>query len=206
MAAAFRPLNSPVPTDCEMTDPDHNSSPLHPSPALPSVPAVSEAPVKLDVPSTPSAGLPASPVPSPSIVRSSDEATTPTRATFSSSPASSLPASQKPLPSSPFPQLVQIPDSADPASASRQPRRQNSLHSRKSGESEDVDMDESDPDPTAAGEEPAASDDESLNDAASRSGGTAKKKKSQRFYCTEFPPCSLSFTRSEHLARHIRSV
>ncbi|KAL4884652.1 hypothetical protein BJY04DRAFT_168584 [Aspergillus karnatakaensis] len=31
-----------------------------------------------------------------------------------------------------------------------------------------------------------------------------KKKKGQRFYCTEFPPCNLSFTRSEHLARHIR--
>ncbi|KAL2868359.1 uncharacterized protein BJX67DRAFT_55179 [Aspergillus lucknowensis] len=32
----------------------------------------------------------------------------------------------------------------------------------------------------------------------------SKKKKGQRFYCTEFPPCNLSFTRSEHLARHIR--
>ena len=31
-----------------------------------------------------------------------------------------------------------------------------------------------------------------------------KKKKSQRFYCTDYPPCNLSFTRSEHLARHIR--
>ncbi|KAL4772118.1 hypothetical protein BDW60DRAFT_43935 [Aspergillus nidulans var. acristatus] len=31
-----------------------------------------------------------------------------------------------------------------------------------------------------------------------------KKKKGQRFYCTDFPPCNLSFTRSEHLARHIR--
>ncbi|KAL3479151.1 hypothetical protein BJX99DRAFT_85464 [Aspergillus californicus] len=32
----------------------------------------------------------------------------------------------------------------------------------------------------------------------------SKKKKGQRFYCTDFPPCTLSFTRSEHLARHIR--
>ncbi|EPQ61868.1 BgtA-20852 [Blumeria graminis f. sp. tritici] len=31
-----------------------------------------------------------------------------------------------------------------------------------------------------------------------------KKGKPQRFYCDEYPPCSLSFTRSEHLARHIR--
>ena len=33
-----------------------------------------------------------------------------------------------------------------------------------------------------------------------------KKKKGQRFYCKDYPPCNLSFTRSEHLARHIRSV
>ncbi|KAF9889170.1 hypothetical protein FE257_007659 [Aspergillus nanangensis] len=32
----------------------------------------------------------------------------------------------------------------------------------------------------------------------------SKKKKGQRFYCTDYPPCNLSFTRSEHLARHIR--
>jgi hypothetical protein len=35
---------------------------------------------------------------------------------------------------------------------------------------------------------------------------SAKKKKSQRFFCTDYPPCNLSFTRSEHLARHIRYV
>ncbi|KAL9625549.1 MAG: hypothetical protein Q9160_000262 [Pyrenula sp. 1 TL-2023] len=35
------------------------------------------------------------------------------------------------------------------------------------------------------------------------SGRPSKKKKGQRFFCTEFPPCNLSFTRSEHLARHI---
>ena len=34
----------------------------------------------------------------------------------------------------------------------------------------------------------------------------SKKKKGQRFFCTDFPPCQLSFTRSEHLARHIRYV
>lgn len=32
----------------------------------------------------------------------------------------------------------------------------------------------------------------------------SKKKKGQRFFCTDWPPCALSFTRSEHLARHIR--
>lgn len=32
----------------------------------------------------------------------------------------------------------------------------------------------------------------------------SKRKKGQRFFCTGYPPCNLSFTRSEHLARHIR--
>lgn len=35
-------------------------------------------------------------------------------------------------------------------------------------------------------------------------GSTTRKKKGQRFFCTGYPPCNLSFTRSEHLARHIR--
>jgi C2H2 transcription facotor len=34
--------------------------------------------------------------------------------------------------------------------------------------------------------------------------GSSRKKKGQRFFCTGYPPCNLSFTRSEHLARHIR--
>jgi C2H2 transcription facotor len=32
----------------------------------------------------------------------------------------------------------------------------------------------------------------------------SRKRKGQRFFCVDYPPCSLSFTRSEHLARHIR--
>ncbi|KAI9811789.1 MAG: hypothetical protein M1826_003100 [Phylliscum demangeonii] len=52
------------------------------------------------------------------------------------------------------------------------------------------------------------SDDDPLpsdNDEEGADGGRpSKKKKGQRFYCTGFPPCNLSFTRSEHLARHIR--
>ncbi|KAK5075916.1 Up in starvation [Lithohypha guttulata] len=35
-------------------------------------------------------------------------------------------------------------------------------------------------------------------------GSASRKKKGQRFFCTGYPPCNLSFTRSEHLARHIR--
>jgi hypothetical protein len=44
------------------------------------------------------------------------------------------------------------------------------------------------------------------SDQETEAGGAppSKKKKGQRFFCTDFPPCNLSFTRSEHLARHIR--
>lgn len=62
-------------------------------------------------------------------------------------------------------------------------------------DSMDMEMDDSD-------ECVDGSDGESVNG----DGTKSKKKKSQRFYCTEYPPCNLSFTRSEHLARHIRYV
>jgi hypothetical protein len=57
-----------------------------------------------------------------------------------------------------------------------------SVHSHQSSDSQDIDMDDGDDDGKPS----------------------RKKKKGQRFYCTDFPPCNLSFTRSEHLARHIR--
>ncbi|KAI5863854.1 hypothetical protein GGS23DRAFT_516818 [Durotheca rogersii] len=117
---------------------------------------------------------------------------TPTKSSFS----------QRPLPTSPFPQAVQIPESIEEKQISKQPpKRENSQHSRKSrGGSEDMDMDDSDGE-THGGDDGAGSDDESVNADGSKSN---KKKKSQRFYCTDYPPCNLSFTRSEHLARHIR--
>ena len=69
---------------------------------------------------------------------------------------------------------------------------QNSIQS--SAAVEDIDMDNSD-------EDQDGSDNDTENGDPGRS---SKKKKGQRFFCTEFPPCNLSFTRSEHLARHIR--
>ena len=123
-----------------------------------------------------------------------DDATTPTKATFGSGAL----AAQKPLPTSPFPDAVQIPEAAD----TMVPQRENSQTSRKSRDSDEMDMDDSDGE-TGAGDDGAGSDDESVNADGTRS---SKKKKSQRFYCTDYPPCSLSFTRSEHLARHIRYV
>lgn len=62
-----------------------------------------------------------------------------------------------------------------------------------------MEMDDSDGEDHHA-DDGVVSDDESVNG----DGTKSKKKKSQRFYCTDYPPCSLSFTRSEHLARHIR--
>lgn len=130
---------------------------------------------------------PRTPRPSTAPRRSSlhahDDAATPTRASFGTAVRG-----QQPLPSNPFPPDIQAPDPAPDRSA-KPPSRRDSM---------DVDADDSDAEP---GQDDAASDDESVNADDSKSG---KKKKSQRFYCTDFPPCSLSFTRSEHLARHIR--
>jgi hypothetical protein len=119
---------------------------------------------------------------------SRDDATTPTRANVGAL------ASQRPLPtSSPFPSAITVPSNDEPKKAPL--NRGDSQHSTKSRESADVDMDD---EGDEEGEE--GSEDESVNDDGTRT----KKKKSQRFYCTDYPPCSLSFTRSEHLARHIR--
>ncbi|KAK5116916.1 hypothetical protein LTR62_006637 [Meristemomyces frigidus] len=75
--------------------------------------------------------------------------------------------------------------------------KRDSLHiSAQCSHDEDVDMGERDED----GNE----DDDSDNESTTSDGRPSKKKKGQRFFCTEFPPCQLSFTRSEHLARHIR--
>ena len=120
------------------------------------------------------------------------DATTPTRATFATAMNS-----QMPLPTTPFSQAVRVPENAEP---SKPPQSETSQSSRKSIESEDVEMDDSDG-VGDNGEEGGGSDDESVNADGSRS---SKKKKSMRFYCLDYPPCNLSFTRSEHLARHIR--
>jgi C2H2 transcription facotor len=118
-----------------------------------------------------------------------DDATTPTRATFSAL------SSQRPLPASPFPAAVSVPETAEVEK--EPPARHDSQRSTKSRDSEDVDMDDSEDGQEGSDEE------ESVNADGTRS---TKKKKSQRFWCTDYPPCNLSFTRSEHLARHIRCV
>lgn len=74
--------------------------------------------------------------------------------------------------------------------------RRSSHQSMQSIGSQDIEMDDE-------------NDDEGNSDAESvdgEPGRPSKKKKGLRFFCTDYPPCSLSFTRSEHLARHIRYV
>ena len=103
---------------------------------------------------------------------------------------------QRPLPSSPFSSSFQV--QHQPLGTTRPgiANRGDSSRSIQSTESLDIDMDESD-------EGDGGSDAESID---LETGRPSKKKKGQRFFCTEFPPCKLSFTRSEHLARHIRYV
>lgn len=115
-------------------------------------------------------------------------ATTPTRSSF-------LPSGGKrALPTSPFgPSFAtapQTPARSQPGTLSRG----DSHRSIQSAGSHDIDMDDSD-------EGDDGSDAESVED---ETGRPSKKKKGQRFFCSDYPPCTLSFTRSEHLARHIR--
>ena len=94
---------------------------------------------------------------------------------------------QRPLPTSPFP------GSATPERPDGGMQRGSSQRSVVSSNPDSMDVDDS-------GDEQNASGDET------EGGKSSKRKKGQRFFCTDFPPCNLSFTRSEHLARHIRYV
>ena len=127
--------------------------------------------------------------PPPAPAKDESGPTTPTRHSFGAS-------AKRALPTSPFNKPFPAPQ--QPASQTHQDHltRADSHRSVHSTGSQDVDMDDSD-----EGEE--GSDAESMDD---ETGRPLKKKKGQRFYCTDFPPCNLSFTRSEHLARHIRYV
>ena len=110
---------------------------------------------------------------------------TPTRHSFGGLPG------QRPLPNSPIDTSSTF---REQASGETSLKRESSILSRAS---QDIEMGlEGDSDEDLDG-----SEDESIAD---ESGRPSKKKKGQRFFCTDYPPCQLSFTRSEHLARHIR--
>ncbi|KAF2227755.1 hypothetical protein BDZ85DRAFT_7256 [Elsinoe ampelina] len=110
------------------------------------------------------------------------EVSTPTKDDFGGVPG------QRPLPTTPF-------SPSDIANTPDADKSDNDAVTTRSGQqkedSEDVEM---------------ADDGEmdSENDSNASDSKPRKKKKGQRFFCTDFPPCNLSFTRSEHLARHIR--
>lgn len=116
--------------------------------------------------------------------------TTPTRLNFGGV------SGQRPLPTSPFPSSFPTQQPSVNPSNPRLFNREHSHQSAQSAGSQDIDMDMSD-------EGEGASDDDDID---AETGRPSKKKKGQKFYCTDFPPCNLSFTRSEHLARHIRCV
>ncbi|KAK3367767.1 hypothetical protein B0H63DRAFT_86047 [Podospora didyma] len=196
MAAAFRPVNHPLiaadlmKEDTQTTQATQETpitaSPMTPRPSTASSQSPQPQPQsQQESQPEPQQLQQLQPRPQPQS-HAMDEAATPTRANFGTNAL----ASQKPLPTSPFPESVHVPEPSEQNNL----KRGNSLHSRKSKDSDDMDMDDSD------GEGIEGSDDESVN----ADGTKSKKKKSQRFFCTDYPPCHLSFTRSEHLARHIR--
>jgi hypothetical protein len=96
---------------------------------------------------------------------------------------------QKPLPSLPEPTVNNHPDSHMGAT-DLVPKKDEPEVVKAEDDDEDIEMEDAN--------SPKDSE-ESVDD-----GKGNKKKKGQRFYCSDYPPCALSFTRSEHLARHIR--
>lgn len=118
-----------------------------------------------------------------------DESTpnTPTRHSFGGL------TGQRPLPTAPFSSSVTPQQSGTARPRPGALTREDSHRSVRSTGSQDVEMDDSE-----------GGEDGSGDESGGESGRPSKKKKGQRFFCTEFPPCTLSFTRSEHLARHIR--
>lgn len=112
---------------------------------------------------------------------------TPTRHDFGGIPG------QRALPTTPF-SPSQLSEVRTPSSLARGESHR-SVHSHASNDSGDVEM---------ADDDEEDEDDSDNDSVTSDTNRPRKKKKGQRFFCTDFPPCQLSFTRSEHLARHIR--
>lgn len=151
---------------------------------------LTENPPEATTPTTPRAPIPTPARPAPAAPvedPSQSVSNTPTTVNFGGVNG------QRPLPSSPFSNALSSPHQSINDASPELLTRGDSHRSIHSTGSQDVDMDDSDGDDMG-------SDTESID----ADGRPSKKKKGQRFFCTEFPPCKLSFTRSEHLARHIR--
>lgn len=121
-------------------------------------------------------------------------ASTPTRHSFGGI------SGQLALPDEPFTPPQKVNEPGDAQNALKRDSSMRSSLSQVVDGGADIEMGEGEDDD---GGEDDGSDNES---AMSDSQRPSKKKKGQRFFCTDFPPCQLSFTRSEHLARHIRCV
>ena len=122
----------------------------------------------------------------PTFVSDDQSLATPTRDSFAAANGKrSLPTSPT---SSSRPHDVELSDRSELT-------REGSQRSTHSQPLQDIDMDGSE------GEDDISENDS--NDETSERP-SKKKKKGQRFFCKDYPPCNLSFTRSEHLARHIR--
>ena len=115
--------------------------------------------------------------------------TTPTRNSFVGAPA------QRPLPGQP---MTPIRSHDVLKSLEGSLKRDGSQRSGSTTSPRDVEMGD--------GEDDDLGDEDGSDNDSTTSERPSKKKKGQRFFCTDFPPCQLSFTRSEHLARHIRLV
>ena len=144
-------------------------------------------------PTTPKPNANLSQEPSKETTNEESSPTTPTRHSFGGLPG------LRPLPDDPLTpaQKQDLPTDSPPSI--RQDASHSSTPPQPANETKDIEMGEGDEDNAA--EDENASDIDSVTSDSQR---PSKKKKGQRFFCTDFPPCQLSFTRSEHLARHIR--
>ena len=94
---------------------------------------------------------------------------------------------------------IALPEQLDQESHDARPILQQTESNTSSKQAQSVDGDAMDVDDN--------DDNDSGDSGEGEVGGedaNGRKKKGQRFFCTGYPPCNLSFTRSEHLARHIR--
>ncbi|EXJ85792.1 hypothetical protein A1O1_06160 [Capronia coronata CBS 617.96] len=89
---------------------------------------------------------------------------------------------------------------ADGVSRHQEPHQDGRSQDQTESSMMDVDVDDDDHDNDNDNDQPGTDNEGEQGDPDSAS----RKKKGQRFFCTGYPPCNLSFTRSEHLARHIR--
>jgi C2H2 transcription facotor len=149
-----------------------------------------EYPNDATTPTTPRAPVSASSQTVSMPITQASAPTTPTRLNFGGTDG------QRPLPSASFSTSFSSEPSTPHQAEPGKLNRGSSHQSTRSNDSQDIDMDDDD-------DEEANSDAESVDGETDR---PSKKKKGLRFFCTDYPPCNLSFTRSEHLARHIRWV